>query len=217
MHFPNMERAMLSDIPSGIVPIFRRPSASEPKQRDIGADQTRAPESAATAVAVPTPSAPPLADDQGEPATSAAIVPPSPAPTWKDLITAAEKRFSAPAPAPAPPRVKAEIASAPRCAPPLPVSAAERSAWRHACNWLELFRLCRRLRCRHAGRCRGDPVACLRAGVRHAPDNASQFVISMMKAQDVGLAFEEAFEDAADFHDAYFAWIAGLQAAQRTR
>jgi hypothetical protein len=58
-------------------------------------------------------------------------------------------------------------------------------------------------------------MACLREGVQHAPDSVRQFVVSMIKARDVGLSFDEAFEDAADFHDAYFAWLAGLEAAQR--
>jgi hypothetical protein len=62
---------------------------------------------------------------------------------------------------------------------------------------------------------RATIVACLHAGVQHAPDSVRQFVLSMMKGQDVGLSFDEAFEDAADYHDAYFAWLAGLEAAQR--
>jgi hypothetical protein len=58
-------------------------------------------------------------------------------------------------------------------------------------------------------------MACLQAGVRHAPESVGQFVIGMMQAQQAGLSFEEAFEDTADHHDAYFAWVAGLQAARR--
>jgi hypothetical protein len=103
----------------------------------------------------------------------------------------------------------------PRPAVPLQASGAERSRWRHACNWLALFRLCRHARCRHAGRCRGEPMACLRTGVEHAPDTVRQFVISMMQAQDMGVSFEEAFEETTDYHDAYLAWVAALQAAQR--
>ena len=94
----------------------------------------------------------------------------------------------------------------------------ERQRWRHACDWLELFRICRQARCRHAGRCRGEPVACLRAGVRQAPQPARDFVRAMMQAQELGLPFEEAFEDLADCHDGYFGWLAGLAAAgQRSR
>ena len=92
---------------------------------------------------------------------------------------------------------------------------AVRARWRDACDWLELFRICRQARCRHAGRCRGDPVACLRAGVRQAPEPAREFVRRMMQAQDQGLSFEEAFEDLADCHDGYFGWLAGLAAARQ--
>jgi hypothetical protein len=95
---------------------------------------------------------------------------------------------------------------------------AVRARWRNACDWLELFRICRQARCRHAGRCRGEPVGCLRAGVRHAPQPARDFVRAMMQAQDQGLSFEEAFEDLAELHDGYFGWLAGLAAArQRSR
>jgi hypothetical protein len=90
-----------------------------------------------------------------------------------------------------------------------------RARWRHACDWLELFRICRQVRCRHAGRCRGEPVACLRAGVRRAPKPAREFVLRMMQAQDQGVPFEEAFEDLADHHDGYFGWLAGLAAARQ--
>jgi hypothetical protein len=92
--------------------------------------------------------------------------------------------------------------------------SAERACWRHACDWLELFRICWQARCRHAARCRGEPMACLRAGVQHAPEPAREFVRRMMQAQELGLPFDEAFEDAADCHDGYFSWLAGLAAAQ---
>jgi hypothetical protein len=92
---------------------------------------------------------------------------------------------------------------------------AVRARWRNACDWLELFRICRRACCRHAGRCRGEPVACLRAGVRRAPQPARDFVRSMMQAQQQGVPFEEAFEDLADCHDGYFGWLAGLAAARQ--
>jgi hypothetical protein len=39
----------------------------------------------------------------------------------------------------------------------------------------------------------------------------------MMQARDLGLSFEEAFEDAADCHDGYFAWLDGLRAANFIR
>jgi hypothetical protein len=58
-------------------------------------------------------------------------------------------------------------------------------------------------------------VACLRAGVRLAPAPARKFVRSMMRAQERGLSFEEAFENAADYHDGYFSWLAGLAAKPR--
>jgi len=89
---------------------------------------------------------------------------------------------------------------------------AERWHWRHACNWLELFRLCGQTRCRHASRCRGEPVRCLHAGVPHVPQSARLFVERMMKAKELGLSFEEAFDDVAEHHDGYFAWLAGLRA-----
>jgi hypothetical protein len=214
-----MENPMpLSDIPIGIAPIFRA-SASGPAPGDQAPTKTRADEmharetgnaspATATAAAHTTPT-PTSASARTEPVT--------PASSWQELIAAAEQRFPAPAPdAEHALHREAEREAAPRSdLPPVHVSGAERWIWRHGCNWFELFRLCRRSRCRKAGRCRGEPVACLQAGVRHAPDNVRQFVSSMMKAQELGLSFEEAFEDAADYHDAYFAWLAGLQAAQR--
>jgi hypothetical protein len=201
-------------------------------------------ETPAAAAPVPAPSTPTTASAGGEAETSADVVVPSPTPspasTWEELIASAEKRFAAPAPEPAPPATRELIAgadddsnldysephSAPATSPsrvagpalphaPVSMSAAERMLWRHGCNWLELFRLCRRSRCRHARRCRGEPKACLHAGVRHAPESVREFVIGMIKAQELGLSFDEAFDDAADCHDAYFAWVAGLQAAQR--
>ena len=93
----------------------------------------------------------------------------------------------------------------------------ERRGLREACNWLELPRICRKARCRKAGRCRGEPLACLRAGLARAPEPAREFVRSMMQARDLGLSFEEAFEDAADCHDGYFAWLDGLRAADFIR
>ena len=121
----------------------------------------------------------------------------------------------------------AEAAAAPvalaKPAAPQPAGVAERPEarrierliWRHACNWLELHRICRQARCRHAGRCRGNPETCLRAGVRLAPQPARDFVRSMMQAQELGLSFEEAFEDAADHREGYCGWITGLWAAAK--
>jgi len=100
-------------------------------------------------------------------------------------------------------------------ATPSAMHSAERAAWRHACDWLELHRLCRHRRCRHAGRCRGEPVSCLHAGVPRVPRSARYFVTSMMRAQDLGLPFEEAFENAADYFDSYEAWVIGLEAGWR--
>jgi hypothetical protein len=126
-------------------------------------------------------------------------------------------RISEPPPQPREANITPAHPTAPRQPPASALRArcAERWYWRHACNWFELFRFCRRSRCRKAQRCRGEPTACLRAGVQHAPDSVRQFVSSVIKAQELGHSFEEAFEDAADYHDAYFAWVAGLQAAQR--
>ena len=95
--------------------------------------------------------------------------------------------------------------------------SAERAAWRHACDWLELHHLCANARCRRAGRCHGEPMACFRAAVPLVPEAARQFVRRMIEGQELGLDFEEAFEGAADFHDGWFAWIAGLQAAADRR
>jgi hypothetical protein len=88
--------------------------------------------------------------------------------------------------------------------------AAELACWRHACDWLQLHQFCGSRRCRHAKRCRGAPVACLYAGVPKVPQTVRTFARLMMQAQDLGLPFEEAFEDAADYFDAYEAWINGL-------
>ena len=167
--------------------------------------------------------------------------------SWEDLIAAAEKRTAAaasdrprlrrsrvavvpepstpdvsepnPEPTPLPPsRREAEAAPAGRNPPP-PCRRATtgRAHWRHGCDWLALFPFV-------AGRAAGTPAAAAAsrwpacsAGVRNSPDSVRQFVIGMMRAQDEGLPFEEAFEDVADYHDAYFAWLAGLQAARRKR
>lgn len=94
---------------------------------------------------------------------------------------------------------------------------AERLAWRHACDWLALYCICRNARCHRAQRCRGEPVACLRAGAARAPQPVRDFVSRMMKAQELGLSVDEALDDAADDFDSYDAWIAGLEAARRRR
>jgi hypothetical protein len=42
-----------------------------------------------------------------------------------------------------------------------------------------------------------------------------EFARSLLSAQDAGLSFEAAFEDAMEEHEeGYFAWIAGLNAAR---
>jgi hypothetical protein len=89
----------------------------------------------------------------------------------------------------------------------------QRQGFREACKWFELWRICRKARCRKAGRCRGEAAACLRAGLALAPDSAREFVRRMMQARDLGLSFDEAFEGAAHCHDGYFAWLDGLRAA----
>jgi hypothetical protein len=92
--------------------------------------------------------------------------------------------------------------------------AAHRYRWREVCDCLELFRICGTARCRRAECCRGDPVACLRTGVRHAPE-MGDFARDLLQAQDEGLDFEAAFEDALEEHqECYFAWIAGINAAR---
>jgi len=93
--------------------------------------------------------------------------------------------------------------------------ATHRYRWREVCNCLELFRVCASARCRRTKCCRGDPVACLRLSMRPAPEPVREFVRSLLQAQDEGLSFEAAFEDAVDYHDCYFAWVAGLSAGRR--
>jgi hypothetical protein len=98
--------------------------------------------------------------------------------------------------------------------PPAP-HANHRHRWREVCDCLELFRACRSARCRRSQCCRGDPVACLRSGARLAPESMHEFVRSLLYAQDEGLSFEAAFEDAIEKHEeGYFAWLAGLNAAR---
>jgi hypothetical protein len=95
--------------------------------------------------------------------------------------------------------------------PPAP-RLLHRYRWREVCNALELFRICGTARCRRTQHCRGDPVACLRSGVQHAPEVA-EFSCAMLHGQDEGLNFEDAFEEALDKHpEAYDAWISGLSA-----
>jgi hypothetical protein len=149
-----------------------------------------------------------LAKEARDKAAAAAGAAPPKAPDGK-IANASAAAVSPPAP-PAQPSVKA----AGRAAEAI---AAERERWRHACDWLELFCICRRQSCRRAAHCRGEPTACLRAGVQQAPEPAREFVRRMMQAQELGLPFDEAFEDAADCHDGYFGWLAGLAAAQHER
>jgi hypothetical protein len=94
-------------------------------------------------------------------------------------------------------------------------SVAQRALFRHACDWLELHHLCSNTDCNRAKRCRGEAVACLRAAIPHVPESARQFVRSMIEGQELGLSFEEAFEDAEELADGWEAWIAGLQAASK--
>jgi hypothetical protein len=92
---------------------------------------------------------------------------------------------------------------------------AHRYRWREVCDCLELFRVCGRTRCRRAECCRGDPVACLRSAMRLAPQSVHELARTLLHAQDEGLSFEAAFEDAIEEHEeSYFAWVAGLNAAR---
>jgi hypothetical protein len=123
---------------------------------------------------------------------------------------------SKPAPsAPAPSTRPASSAPPRRSTPPGAPPRLDQRRSREISDALELFRACRSARCRHAERCRGEPVACLRSGLEHAPDALHEFARSLISAQNEGLSFEDAFEDAADFHDYYFCWLAGLHAAWR--
>jgi hypothetical protein len=99
--------------------------------------------------------------------------------------------------------------------PPAP-HAVHRHRWREVCNGLELFRACGGARCRRSECCRGNPVACLRAGMRLVPESMHEFARSLLYAQDSGLSFEAAFEDALEQHEeSYFAWVAGLNAKRQ--
>jgi hypothetical protein len=91
----------------------------------------------------------------------------------------------------------------------------ERWRSREISDCLELFRSCRKVHCQRAGRCRGEPVACVRAGLEQAPDSIRELARSLMSAQAEGLSVEDAFEDAVDYHENYFCWVGGLQAARR--
>lgn len=130
------------------------------------------------------------------------------------------------APAHAAPPVREEKVreekAAPKPQPAMPVlsheqSVAQRAVFRHACDWFELHHLCANANCRKARGCRGEPMACLRAAIPQVPESARQFVRGMIEGQEVGLDFEEAFEDAEEFQDGWAAWIAGLQAAGKAK
>jgi hypothetical protein len=99
--------------------------------------------------------------------------------------------------------------------PPAP-RPAHRHRWRAVCDCLELHRICGSAHCRRTGHCRGDPVACLRAGVRPAPVALREFARSLLQAQEEGLSFDDALEEALGEHnDCYLAWSAGLSAHRR--
>ena len=143
---------------------------------------------------------------EGDPANSptAAPLPPRTQRSGGERVTGAESALAMASPEP------------PSAATLTPEQhRAERMAWRHGCDWLQLHRICRHNRCRRAGHCRSNPVTCLRAGVPRVPRSARDFVLRMMKAQELDLPFEDAFEDATDYFDGWEAWVAGLAARRR--
>ena len=84
--------------------------------------------------------------------------------------------------------------------------AARPARWRsrEISDCLELFRSCRKAHCQRAGRCRGEPVACVRAGLEHAPDrSANGRARSKKRSRTLRLSRE------------LFSWVGGLQAARR--
>jgi hypothetical protein len=87
------------------------------------------------------------------------------------------------------------------------------AAWlRSLADWLGLFRMCGRASCRRANGCRGDARACLRACAPGVPEPVRDFVRAMLEAQDEGLSFEAALDDADEHREAYECWMAGLHA-----
>ena len=130
------------------------------------------------------------------------------------------ERDRAEADAAAPPHQQKSSAATPQANRPVmshEQREAERALFRHAGNWLELHHLCRNKRCRRAGECRGEPVACFRAAMPKVPEAARQFVRAMIEGQELGLSFEEAMEDAEELQVGWAAWIAGLEAAAAAR
>ena len=136
--------------------------------------------------------------------------PPEPPPRQHEPAPPAPEAVAVPAPA------QSSAASSPDELSPQ-TAPADDAAVRHAGDWLGLFHICRHARCRKAQRCCGEALACLRAGVKLAPESARQLVLHMMQSRELGTDFEEAFAEAEDWHDGYFAWLDGLRVAARRR
>ena len=137
---------------------------------------------------------------------------PRPAPAPRPATAAAPASAPILPPTSAPASASRQPPAAPAAAPGLP--PIERARARELCQWFELDRLCIRQRCRRAGACRGEPVACLRAGLAQAPAALAEFARRLLQAQADGLDAETAFEQLADYHDVFFAWTAGLAACR---
>jgi hypothetical protein len=105
-----------------------------------------------------------------------------------------------------------------RRAPPAaqqPGPALERAHSRKISDVLDLYRICRRLRCRRHGSCGGKAIDCLHAGLARAPRALHDLVQDVMRAQRQGHNFDAALAEAVDDHrDAYLAWVAALETAR---
>lgn len=129
--------------------------------------------------------------------------------------SASEPAVAAAAPAAVSPRPQRKPK---RRAPPAaqqPGPALERAHSRKISDVLDLYRICRRLRCRRHGSCGGKAIDCLHAGLARAPRALHDLVQDVMRAQRQGHNFDAALAEAVDDHrDAYLAWVAALETAR---
>jgi len=82
---------------------------------------------------------------------------------------------------------------------------------RDVCERLALFRLCRRMRCRRAGACRGFPRECVPRFLPLVPENARALPVAFALAREAGLPFEQALARCEPELAAFAQWHAAIR------
>lgn len=98
-------------------------------------------------------------------------------------------------------------------APPQRDSAAQsREEDRFICDMLSLARLCPRVACRKAHRCRGHPLCCLDTTGEAVPAEAREWVERLLEAGENGESLDELEAAFPEEQLAYRCWVAALNA-----